>query len=176
MRCSPGTGLKTFHFPLKILARYCQCYRYRRGVTVVKPLASIFSASAPSAPFPEGAANTQAHVELLPRVLRARASKAGIRRVHVALKHLREVEIYRHVPQLALGGAPRSDSEGLREGLALVVELELSEALHLLTRDDIEQITLPLEYCISTSRWFPRISNFLTKSFFGSPVSSLCRM
>jgi hypothetical protein len=40
MRCSPGTGLKTFHFPLKNLARYCQCYRYRRGVTVVKPLAS----------------------------------------------------------------------------------------------------------------------------------------
>jgi hypothetical protein len=78
----------------------------------------------------EGAANTQAHVELLLIVLGSKGSKACIRRVNLAPKHLREVEIYGHTPQLAVGGAPRSDGEGLGQGLALVVELHLSEAAH----------------------------------------------
>ena len=78
----------------------------------------------------EGAANTQAHVELLLIVLGSIGSKACIRRVNFAPKHLREVEIYGHTPQLAVGGAPRSDGEGLGQGFALVVELHLSEAAH----------------------------------------------
>lgn len=78
----------------------------------------------------ERAADTQAYVELLLIVFGSIGSKACIRRVNFAPKHLREVEIYGHTPQLAVGGAPRSDGEGLRQSFALVVELHLSEAAH----------------------------------------------